>query len=116
MNAIDVQQVLSQIRTLQAQASNRPAPAADAAAGTAASAASGAAGGFGALLKTSLDKVNISQGAADKLQNAFERGDPSADLASVMLATSKAQVSFKAVVEVRNRLVSAYQDIMNMPL
>lgn len=113
MNAIDVQQVLSQIRALQAQATNRPAPAADAAAG---SGAAPAVGGFGALLKSSLDKVNVSQAGAQKMQEAFERGDPSADLASVMLATSKAQVTFKATVEVRNRLVSAYQDIMNMPL
>lgn len=111
MNAIDVQQVLSQIRALQAQAGNRPAPAAEAAGSTAP-----VAGGFGAVLKSSLDQVNLSQASAQKLQESFERGDAGTDLASVMLATSKAQVSFKAVVEVRNRLVSAYQDVMNMPL
>jgi len=112
MNPIDVQQVLTQIRALQAQASDRPEPLADAGK----SSATSAAGGFGALLKSSLDSVNSTQAAAGKLQDSFERGDASTDLASVMLATSKAQVSFKAVVEVRNRLVSAYQDIMNMPL
>ena len=113
MNAIDVQQVLTQIRALQAQAGNRPATSATETAGTA---AGGAVGGFGALLKSSLDKVNVTQAGAQKLQESFERGDSGTDLASVMLATSKAQVSFKAVVEVRNRMVSAYQDIMNMPL
>ena len=53
--------------------------------------------------------------AAQK-QRAFELGDSNTDLSSVMLATTKAQVSFRAMVEVRNRVISAYQDIMNMPL
>lgn len=109
MNATDVQQVLSQIRSLQAQAAGRPAATERAAPAT-------GAGSFGALMKSALDNVNGTQATAQKLQESFERGDSSTDLASVMLASSKAQVSFKAVVEVRNRLVSAYQDIMNMPL
>lgn len=113
MNSIDVNRVLSQIRTLQAQAGNRPA-------GAAAIATPGAdatpSNGFGALLKNSIDSVAKSQNAAGDLQKKFELGDPNTDLASVMLATSKSQVSFKAMVEVRNRMVSAYQDIMNMPL
>ena len=53
--------------------------------------------------------------AAD-LQNKFQLGDPNTDLASVMLASSRAQVEFKGLVETRNRMVRAYQDIMNMPL
>lgn len=109
MNTIDVSQVLSQIRALQTQASNRPsAPLA--------TETSTAPGGFGALLKSSIDSVSSTQNTASELQKKFELGDPNTDLASVMLATSKSQVSFKAMVEVRNRLVSAYQDIMNMPL
>ena len=43
-------------------------------------------------------------------------GDPPADLARVMLASGRAQVSFTALTEVRNRLVNAYQDVMNMPI
>lgn len=107
MNDIDVNRVLSQIRTLAAQAANKPA---------APEAAAPAAGGFSQLVGGAIDKVNQTQADASKLQNAFELGDPSADLASVMLAQAKAQVSFKAMSEVRNRLVSAYQDIMNMPV
>lgn len=110
MNTIDVNRVLSQIRALQTQASNRPAAPA------AAEAPQAASGGFGALLKSSIDSVAQSQNSASELQKKFELGDSNTDLASVMLATSKSQVSFKAMVEVRNRLVSAYQDIMNMPL
>lgn len=110
MNTIDVSQVLSQIRALQTQASNRPS------APLATEAGSEAAGGFGAMLKSSIDSVGSLQNKASELQKKFELGDPNTDLASVMLATSKSQVSFKAMVEVRNRLVSAYQDVMNMPL
>jgi len=110
MNSIDVQQVLSQIRALQVQSSSRPELAAES------SNATSAGTGFGAVIKSSLDAVNLSEAGAQKLQNAFERGDSATDLASVMLATSKAQVGFKAVVEVRNRMVSAYQDIMNMSI
>jgi flagellar hook-basal body complex protein FliE len=113
MTDIDINSVLTQIRALQTQATNRPAsgievPAVDGSAGP--------VGGFSAVLKSALDSVNSTQGNAQRLQNSFELGDPNTDLASVMLATGKAQVAFKGVVEVRNRLVSAYQDIMNMPL
>lgn len=111
MNANDVNSVLSQIRAIQAQAGNRPAAVAPAETDAASS-----AGSFGSLLKSSIDSVAKSQNTAGDLQKKFELGAPSTDLASVMLATSKSQVSFKAMVEVRNRLVAAYQDIMNMPL
>jgi flagellar hook-basal body complex protein FliE len=43
-------------------------------------------------------------------------GDPRADLARVMVAMQQSQVAFRATVEVRNRLVQAYQDVMNMPI
>ena len=109
MNSIDVNRVLSQIRTLQGQAGNRPA-------GAPAAAETTPSNGFGALLKNSIDSVARAQNSVVDLQKKFELGDPNTDLASVMLATSKSQVSFKAMVEVRNRMVSAYQDIMNMPL
>jgi flagellar hook-basal body complex protein FliE len=109
MNEINVNSVLAQIRALSAQASSS-APAAT----SAPAAAQG--NGFGSLLKDSIDRVNSSQNDAAQQQKAFELGDPNTDLSSVMLATSKAQVSFRGMVEVRNRLISAYQDIMNMPL
>ena len=109
MNTIDVNSVLTQIRALRAQTGAAAAPL-DSASAPAANT------GFAHLLQQSLDAVNGAQGKAVKLQESFELGDPKADLASVMLATSKAQVSFRALVEVRNRVVSAYQDVMNMPL
>ncbi|HYM26622.1 MAG TPA: flagellar hook-basal body complex protein FliE, partial [Steroidobacteraceae bacterium] len=60
--------------------------------------------------------VNDSQQRASELSDAFERGTPGVELPDVMLELQKASVSFRALTEVRNRLVSAYQDIMNMPL
>jgi flagellar hook-basal body complex protein FliE len=71
---------------------------------------------FGAMLKRSLDAVNTQQQLASSAADAFERGVKGVDLATVMLESQKASVSFRAVTEVRNRLVNVYQDIMNMPI
>lgn len=108
MNEMDVSRVLAQIRTLQAQASSRPAAASVTAAIP--------KGGFDTMLKGAIDQVSQSQRSATQLQEAFARGDRNTDLSTVMLAGAKAQVEFRGVVEVRNRMVAAYQDIMNMPL
>lgn len=69
---------------------------------------------FGALLKGAIDHVNDSQMNAFHLEKAFEKGDPNVNLVEVMVALQKANLSFQAMTEVRNKLVSAYQDIMNM--
>lgn len=75
-----------------------------------------AAPGFGQTLANAIDKVSQTQANAASLQQAFELGDPRADLARVMVAMQQSQVAFRATVEVRNRLVQAYQDVMNMPI
>ena len=75
-----------------------------------------AAPGFRQTLSNALDQVNQVQANASQLQTAFEMGDPRADLARVMVSMQQAQVAFRATVEVRNRLVQAYQDVMNMPI
>jgi flagellar hook-basal body complex protein FliE len=69
---------------------------------------------FGSLLKKSIDGVSSSQNAASVLADKFERGDPGTDIGSVMVALQRADLSFRAVTEVRNKLVDAYKDIMNM--
>ena len=71
---------------------------------------------FGDTLQNALKGVNEAQKNAGALAQAFELGDPRADLARVMVASQQSQVAFRATVEVRNRLVQAYQDVMNMPL
>ena len=72
--------------------------------------------GFAKLLKQGLDSVNQVQNKATTLQTQFERGVPGVDLPQVMLEMQKANVSFRALAEVRNKFVDAYREIMNMPL
>jgi flagellar hook-basal body complex protein FliE len=72
--------------------------------------------GFSELLKTSIDKVNATQMEAGKLSESFSAGNPAVELSDVMISLQKASVSFQAMTEVRNRLVDAYRDIMNMQL
>ncbi|MBK1690689.1 flagellar hook-basal body complex protein FliE [Ectothiorhodospira mobilis] len=69
---------------------------------------------FAAMLRQSMDKVNEYQQTSGELTTRFEKGDPDTDLVDVMVAKQKASVAFEATMQVRNRLVSAYQDIMNM--
>jgi len=71
---------------------------------------------FGNMLKQSIDRVNETQQAAGALSDAFSSGDKDVELTEVMLALQKADVSFTAMSEVRNRLVEAYQEIMRMQI
>src|SRR5262245_46695517 len=71
---------------------------------------------FAKLMQKGLDSVNQTQNNANSLATQFEKGVPGVELPQVMLEMQKASVSFRALTEVRNRLVSAYQEIMNMPL
>ena len=71
---------------------------------------------FGETLNNAIDSVSRTQRQSGELQKAFEMGDPRADLARVMVAMQQSSVAFRATVEVRNKLVQAYQDVMNMPI
>jgi flagellar hook-basal body complex protein FliE len=70
-------------------------------------------GGFTGALKTALDGVNASQTKAEALTDGYQKGEVT-DVAKVMLARQEAGVAFEATLQVRNRLLSAYQDIMRM--
>ncbi len=74
-----------------------------------------AAGGFGRTMAEALHAVNALQGEASAKAAAWERGETH-DIASVMLSRQKAGIAFDATVQARNRLLSAYRDIMNMPV
>jgi flagellar hook-basal body complex protein FliE len=69
---------------------------------------------FASVLKGALDGVNAHQVDAARLAHDFELGAPNASLNDVMISMQKANLSFQQMVQVRNRLVSAYRDIMNM--
>lgn len=70
---------------------------------------------FADTLKDALRGVNETQARAGKVSEAYERGDE-IDIAKVMLARQEASVSFEATLQVRNKLLSAYRDIMSMPV
>ena len=70
---------------------------------------------FAATLESALKDVNASQNKAGELSAAYERGE-TVDIAKVMLARQEASVGFEATLQVRNKLLSAYRDIMNMPV
>lgn len=78
-----------------------------------ASAGSPATPGFGALLANAMDGVAHSQAAAGAATAAFERGETN-DIAAVQLARQAAGIDFQATLQVRNRVLTAYRDIMNM--
>ncbi|MEZ5739169.1 MAG: flagellar hook-basal body complex protein FliE [Burkholderiaceae bacterium] len=71
---------------------------------------------FGDILQSALTSVSKVEGAATQMQTAFQRGDAGASLEQTMIAMQKSQLAFQATLTVRNRLVSAYTDIMNMPV
>jgi flagellar hook-basal body complex protein FliE len=72
-------------------------------------------GGFGDALRNALNQVNNAQAQSTSMTEAYERGETT-DIASVMLARQQASIGFEATLQVRNRLLTAYKDIMSMPV
>jgi len=104
MDSKGIDQLLGQMRA-----------ASQLAAGGQSTPAAGPEGGeFAALLKASLDQVGQTQAEASKLAQAFEQGAPNVNLEDVIISLQKADVSFQTMVQVRNKLVEAYQQIMNL--
>ncbi len=69
---------------------------------------------FAGALKSALDQVNNAQSKSEDLAKRFVLGDDSVNLSDVMINSQKANIAFQATIQVRNKLVSAYHDIMNM--
>lgn len=107
MSDMSINAVLAEMRTMAAQL-DRPlqgpgpasAPVAD----------------FSTVMQRAIETVNQTQKTADVMSQAYVRGDSGLDLSEVMVQVEKASLSFEAVTQVRNRLVNAYQEIMNMPI
>ena len=109
-NSIDstnIEQLLATMRSLRAQAVGNPELAANGAAGEA---------DFGQLMKQSIEAVNQTQLRAKEMKHAFETGEQEVNLAEVMVAVQKSSISFEAMVQVRNKLIDAYKEVMNMPV
>ena len=71
--------------------------------------------GFSSMLESAVQSVNQMQKVSSKSSNDFVTGKDN-DLVKVMINSQKASLGFQAMVQVRNRFVTAYQDIMNMPI
>ena len=101
---MQISQVLAEMRALQARASGiSEAPPAAA-----------QPSDFANRMKNSVDHIASMQNQATALAEAYETGDKSVDLTKVMLEVQKASLAFKAMTEVRNKLVDAYTQVMNM--
>lgn len=105
MSDMEINQLLQQMRVMAEVAGGKPASEA----GSEVSKPD-----FGQLLKNSIEEVSKTQKEAASLAASFESGDTSVNLSEVMVAIQKANVSFQAMTQVRNNLVSAYREIMNM--
>lgn len=107
MDSRGIDQMIGELRSAAQVASGKPAGQ-----GTP------AAGGvdFAEVLQTALQDVSAAQQEARSMAQEFSAGDPDVKLQDVMVNLQKASLSFQQMVQVRNRLVSAYQDIMNMPV
>jgi flagellar hook-basal body complex protein FliE len=105
MDTNGIEQMLSALRTTAAQAAGKPAADNTPAAGGA---------DFAQILQNSIDKVNQTQQGANQMAEKLAAGDTSQNLHEVMIALQTASVSFQEMVQVRNKLVTAYQDVMNI--
>ncbi|MBL8450465.1 MAG: flagellar hook-basal body complex protein FliE [Dechloromonas sp.] len=104
MDTKGIEDMLGVLRATAAQAAGKPAESASPAGGA----------DFSQVLKQSIDKVNATQVQAQGMAEKIAGGDTSQNLHEVMIALQTASVSFQEMVQVRNKLVNAYQDIMNM--
>jgi flagellar hook-basal body complex protein FliE len=111
MTTIDVNSLLQQMRRMSVT-SEMPSTRIETGSGS----ASAAPADFAALLKQSINSVAETQKTAGVMAASFERGDKNVDLAQVMLSIQKADLSLNTVNQVRNKLVDAYKDIMNMSM
>lgn len=106
-NLSNIESILAQMREVARAASGSGARQAESAP---------APGGFAAELQRSLHRVSAMQQDATQQAKAFMVGDPDISLNNVMIDMQKAGIAFQATVQVRNRLVAAYQEIASMPV
>ena len=107
MDTRGIDQMLSDLRSVSQAAQNKPVAATEQAAGGV---------NFADVLNNALKDVSAAQTEARGMAQSFSAGDPNVNLQDVMVDLQKASLSFQQMVQVRNRLVTAYKDIMNMPV
>ena len=107
---VEFNRLMLEMRSMQMEAMARPKPTTQAAPEAA------AVPSFSDMLGQAVNKVNEVQQVSNQMAAAFEMGKSGVDITDVMIASQKASVSFQALTQVRNKLVQAYQDIMQMPV
>lgn len=105
MSEINTVSLINQMRIMAAQAQ-----------GSQVESAGSAGPSFGATFQQALGQVNNLSQQSDALKTRFEMGDSQVSLSDVMIASQKSNLAFEATMRVRNKVVQAYQDIMNMPV
>lgn len=104
MSNMEINSVLAQMRAMAAEIrppqSEAPAPSGD----------------FGKVMADAISRVNEQQNLATDMATKFQTGTGDASVAEVMVQMQKASLSFQAMTEVRNKLVDAYKEVMNMPI
>ena len=105
----NISSMLQTLRAYQSEAGNGiEAPHADKTKGTQPM-------GFGDMIRQTIENVNSNQKTANDLESAYMRGEP-VPLTDVVLAMQKSSLSFEATLQVRNKVLKAYEDILNMPV
>ncbi len=110
LKPIDNSQPLSQMKTMAPAAGVQPTEA------PADTNIKSVSNGFGNMLERAINNVNSAQQESAMMAKQIETGDGGASLVQAMIASQKANVSFQALLQVRNKVASAYKDIMQMPL
>ncbi|HBM83189.1 MAG TPA: flagellar hook-basal body complex protein FliE [Halieaceae bacterium] len=101
MSEMAINQVLAQMRSMAAEAGSESAAAAGGA-------------DFSSFMKQSIDDVNQAMQSSREMATAFEAGEPGVSLAELMVTAQKASLEFQALSEVRNKLLTAYREVMSM--
>ena len=107
MSVMAIQSALQQLQVLAGQAAGQSVGAAE-------TALAGGQGGFAAELRASLQRIDQLQRTASGKALALQAGEPGVELPDVMMDMQKASIAFQMGVQVRNRLLTAYKDVMNM--
>ncbi|MEW6119188.1 MAG: flagellar hook-basal body complex protein FliE [Pseudomonadota bacterium] len=113
IGAIDTSRIEAMVAQLRAAAAQATPPGGTVS-GTADAAKAPGAVDFSSALKSSLDQVNRMQQDSQKLAQRFAMGDNSVSLSDAMISLQKSGIALQQTIQVRNKLVEAYQSIMNM--
>lgn len=113
---VDINRLLMDMRSLKAQSQAFGVPPVGREVGGVSAPNTVKGPAFGDVFSQAINKVNDVQQSSSAIAQAYMKGDPSIDVTDVMIASQKSSIAFQGATQVRNKLVEAYQNIMNMPI